>query len=95
MIVLMLPFFFMAMFERDGQPAEKIMRNMIRARLWPGKRPYKTENMYSVIAKEGGTLDTNPNKETDAAVKTPVRKRPARSPPTRKRRLRRAALSIP
>ena len=30
MIGLMLPFFFLAMYERDGQPAEKILRNWQR-----------------------------------------------------------------
>ena len=54
MIGLMLPFFFFAMYEKDGQPAEKIICNMIRVRLlWPGKRPYKTENLYGIIHKEG------------------------------------------
>jgi len=53
MIVIMLPLFFLAMYEKDGQPAEKILRNYIRARfLWPGKRIYKTENLYEIIGKE-------------------------------------------
>ena len=53
MIGLMLPFFFLAMFERDGQPAEKILRNFIRAKLWPGIRPYKTENLYKYLSERG------------------------------------------
>ncbi|MDR1322177.1 MAG: PrgI family protein [Gracilibacteraceae bacterium] len=53
MIVLMLPFFFFAMFEQDGQSAEKILRSIIRARLWPGRRPYRTENLYKYLS-EGG-----------------------------------------
>ena len=48
MIGLMMPFFFMAMYERDGQPAEKILKNMIRHRLWPETRPYKTRNFYKL-----------------------------------------------
>jgi hypothetical protein len=53
MIGLMLPFFFTAMYEKDGQPAEKVVRNIIRTRFyWPGKRPYKTENLYEYIEKE-------------------------------------------
>ena len=53
MIGLMLPFFFLAMYEKDGQPAEKILRNFIRARIFfPGIRPYKTENLYSTLTKE-------------------------------------------
>lgn len=56
MIGLMLPFFFFAMFERDGQPAEKILRNYVRTRLWPGKRPYKTENLYKYLQGEESTV---------------------------------------
>jgi hypothetical protein len=53
MVGLMLPFFFLAMYEKDGQPAEKILRNYIRSQvLWPGKRAYKTENLYAEIQKE-------------------------------------------
>ena len=52
MIALMLPAFFLAMYERDGLPAEKVIRNIIRSRfLWPGVRPYKTENFYATLTK--------------------------------------------
>ena len=56
MIGLMLPAFFVAMYEKDGQPAEKILRNVIRARfLWPGIRVYKTKNLYEALQiKERG-----------------------------------------
>lgn len=77
MIGLMLPFFFLAMFEKDDQPAEKILRNIIRARwFFPAKRPYKTENFYSVIEKEGKILAIQ-DKTADPAGKTPVRKYPS------------------
>ena len=56
MIGLMLPFFFFAMYEKDGQPAEKMARNFLRAKLWPGVRPYKTENLYQYLEKERKTL---------------------------------------
>ncbi|MCL2516935.1 MAG: PrgI family protein [Oscillospiraceae bacterium] len=57
MIGLMLPCFFFAMFEKDGQPAEKVLRNYIRTRIYfPGKRPYKTENLYEILEKEGKSL---------------------------------------
>ena len=52
MIASMLPMFFLAMYERDGQPAEKILKNYLRFRLWPGARPYRTENLYLYLAKE-------------------------------------------
>jgi hypothetical protein len=54
MIALMLPLFFLAMYERDGLPAEKIIRNYLRAGVfWPGRRPYRTENFYAILYKEG------------------------------------------
>lgn len=54
MIALMLPFFFIAMYERDGLPAEKVARNMIRALfIRPGPRPYKTENFYAMFCGSG------------------------------------------
>jgi hypothetical protein len=54
MMGLMLPAFFIAMYEKDGQPAERILFNILRSRwFFPVKRPYKTENFYSIIEKEG------------------------------------------
>ena len=57
MIGLMLPAFFLAMYEKDGQPAEKILRNMLRTRWYfPAIRTYKTENFYDYLNKEGKTV---------------------------------------
>lgn len=48
MIGLMLPCFFIAMYERDGLSFEKVLRNIIRSVfLWPRTRPYRTENIYA------------------------------------------------
>lgn len=50
MVGVMLPFFFLAMYERDGFPAEKILYFMIRQKmLTPGIRPYKSENLYEQL----------------------------------------------
>ena len=50
MIGLMMPFFFFAMYERDGLPLEKVLKNIIRTRfLYPRVRPYKTENFYALL----------------------------------------------
>ena len=47
MMIVMLPLFFLAMYEKDGFPAEKILYFMIRQKiLTPGIRPYKSENIY-------------------------------------------------
>lgn len=50
MVGVMLPFFFLAMYERDGFPAEKLLYVMIRQKmLTPGIRPYKSENLYEQL----------------------------------------------
>lgn len=54
MIVLMLPFFFLAMYEKDGQPFEKIVKNFIRVRFQtPAARPYQTtHNFYAELERQ-------------------------------------------
>ena len=50
MVALMLPFFFLAMYEKDGFPAEKGLYFMVRQKLLtPGIRPYKSENLYKQL----------------------------------------------
>lgn len=67
MIALMLPLFFIAMYERDGLPAEKVARNILNTILLrPGARPYKTENMYAILTKEETTIGTDKKDETAA-----------------------------
>ena len=74
MIAVMFPFFFLGIYEKDGMPAEKILRNIIRVNIaWPGKRPYKTENLYDILEKEGKGIAT----QNKAAAKAPVGKRPS------------------
>jgi len=74
MIGVMLPLFFLAMYEKDGLPAEVMLRNIIRSKiLWPAVRPYKTENFYEILDKEAKDIATQ-NKTTAA---TAVRKRPS------------------
>jgi hypothetical protein len=66
----MLPLFLLAMYEKDGQPAEKLLRNYIRTSVyWPGKRVYKTENFYDIISKEGKSIA----EKSKGAAKAPVR----------------------
>ena len=53
MIVIMAPLFLLAMYEKDGLPAEKILRNCIRTIFYlPGVRPYKTENFYITLTEK-------------------------------------------
>lgn len=51
MVTIMLPFFFLAMYEKDGLPFEKVMMNIIRQKyIYPPIRVYKTENIYAGFA---------------------------------------------
>ena len=55
MLVVMLPAFLLAMYEKDGLPFEKVVKNIIRARyLRPGVRPYQTQNIYAPFTGRGG-----------------------------------------
>ena len=53
MILVMLPAFLLAMYEKNGQPLEVILRNLIRVCfLRPKQRPYKTNNYYAVLERQ-------------------------------------------
>ena len=50
MVVIMLPFIFFALYEKDGQPAEKILGHVVKSMFLRDKvRPYRTNNLYAVI----------------------------------------------
>ena len=47
MVLLMLPAFLFAMYERDGLPLEKVLMNLIATKfLRPGVRKYEMTNLY-------------------------------------------------
>ena len=53
MMVIMMPFFFMAMYEKNGQPLEVILDHMIQAIfIRPKIRPYKTDNYYAALMRQ-------------------------------------------
>ena len=50
MIIVMLPLFFLAMYEKDGQPLEIIAGHFIQAKfIRPKIRLYRTNNYYDVL----------------------------------------------
>ena len=52
MIGLMLPFFLFGIFEKDGQPLEKMLGYFIRSQfLVPKVRPYRTDNLYAALER--------------------------------------------
>lgn len=53
MVGVMLPFFFLGTYEKDGFPAEKVLYFMLRQKiLTPGIRPYKSENLYRKLEEK-------------------------------------------
>lgn len=53
MMVIMMPFFFLAMYEKNGQPLEVILDHMIQAIfIRPKIRPYKTDNYYAALMRQ-------------------------------------------
>ena len=54
MMAVMLPAFFLGMYEKNGQPLEKLAAYYMAARfLRPKVRPYQTANYYSLLTKGG------------------------------------------
>ena len=53
MVFVMLPFFMFAMYEKNGQPLEKIIRNIVQVSfLRPKERPYETRNFYDLLERQ-------------------------------------------
>lgn len=64
MVAAMLPFFFLALYEKDGFPAEKLVYFMVRRKfLSPSIRPYRAKNIFhqleeiEAIRKEAAYLE--------------------------------------
>ena len=52
MMMIMMPFFFLAMYEKNGQHLEVLLGHLIEATfIRPKIRPYKTDNYYSALAR--------------------------------------------
>lgn len=53
MMVIMMPFFFLAMYEKHGQPLEVFLKHFIQASfVRPKTRPYKTDNYYAALVRQ-------------------------------------------
>ena len=52
MMVIMMPIFFFAIYEKNGRPLEVYLGHFIEAVfVRPKKRPYKTDNYYSALER--------------------------------------------
>lgn len=53
MIMVMLPFFLFAMYERNGQPLEVFLGHLIQNKfVRPKERIYQTNNLYSALIRQ-------------------------------------------
>ncbi|SEM20343.1 MULTISPECIES: PrgI family protein [unclassified Butyrivibrio] len=53
MMVIMMPIFFFAMYEKNGRPLEVYLGHFIQAIfIRPKKRPYKTDNYYAALMRQ-------------------------------------------
>ena len=53
MVLVMLPLFLFAMYEKNGQPLEVILRQFIEVKfIRPKERPYQTNNFYDVVIRQ-------------------------------------------
>ncbi len=67
LIVLAAPFMLFGMYEKNGQPLEKILKHIIRVRLLtPAVRPYQTNNRFAGLERQA-----NFEKEVERFVSIP------------------------
>lgn len=75
MILIMLPCFLFAMYEKHGQPLEMVIKNIIQTKfIRPKERPYQTNNFYTVLEQQ-----RNLEKEVAAIVKGKNKKRKSKA----------------
>ena len=53
MMLVMLPFFLLGVYEKNGQPMEKVVGSIVRTIFQrPRQRPYRTNNFYAVLERQ-------------------------------------------
>lgn len=53
MIIIMMPMFLLAMYEKNGQPLEVVARHFIMSKfVRPKVRPYRTDNYYDALMRQ-------------------------------------------
>ena len=81
MMVIMMPLFFLAMYERNGQPLEVIAQHFMETKfIRPTIRPYKTDNYYAALMRQH-----QEEMEVNRIVSV-QKKNQRRKPPTKTRR---------
>lgn len=76
MVAVMLPFFLLGIYEKNGEPLETVLGHFIEATfLRPKKRIYQTENYYMLLERQA---------QLNREVKAIVRDKKAKAHPRRK-----------
>lgn len=53
MVAVMLPCFAFGLYEKNGQPLEKLLRQIIQTKfIRPRQRPYQTNNLYAALQRQ-------------------------------------------
>ena len=70
MMVIMMPIFFFAIYEKNGRPLEVYLGHFIEAIfIRPKKRPYKTDNYYAALMRQAAA-----EKEVEKIVRSSTEK---------------------
>ena len=81
MMLVMMPFFLLAMYEHHGQPLEVVLRHVVENRFQrPKRRLYETNNFYLLAIKQ-----VNLNREVNAIVSPQTQADPRRAKANRRR----------
>jgi len=59
------PFAFLALYEKDGQPARKWLYTILRHKIFPQRRIYRTQNFYSKIHFHIKEVALDPKQKTN------------------------------
>ena len=74
MMAMMSPLFLLAMYEKDGIPAEKLVRNYVRAKFyWSGIRLYKPENWYKTLTEQEGLFNAKTTAQSSKGAKQAIK----------------------
>jgi len=61
------PFAFLALYEKDGQPAKKWLYTILRHKIYPQRRIYRTQNFYSKVNFHVKEVGFDPKQKTNAS----------------------------
>ena len=76
MMIVMMPLFFFAMYEKNGQPLEVFLHHFIQATfIRPKIRPYQTDNYYAALMRQ-----KKAEKEVEKIVRENEKKRHRNAP---------------